>query len=101
MPTYVYQLDGSDETFEVFQRMSEEPITERDGHPVHRVPCVPRRHSDKGFTPYISNALPHTINGCPRVMQNGRPKLFIDSRKTENNMIARYELTRDAAQNED
>ena len=39
MPTYEYECESCDETFEVRQRISEPPLTrcERCGGPVHRV----------------------------------------------------------------
>lgn len=100
MPTYVYEYDDTGERQDVFQRMSDEPITEIDGRSVTRVPCVGLAPMVEDFTAYVSNALPHTIEGCKKVKQNGRYKPLIDSRKTEREIIARYDLTRDAAQNE-
>jgi predicted nucleic acid-binding Zn ribbon protein len=47
MPTYVYAVindDGSDgETFEVFQKMTDDPLTEHPetGRPVRRIPQAP------------------------------------------------------------
>ena len=47
MPTYVYQIvtdDGTEgDTFEVFQKMSDPPLTEHPdtGEPVQRVPVAP------------------------------------------------------------
>lgn len=54
MPLYVYEIlgdDGEPLTFkgekvfddvEVFQHIDEAPLTEHHGHPVRRVPCLPR-----------------------------------------------------------
>jgi len=50
MPTYVYQVITNDDTpggegeiFEVFQKMSDDPLTEHpeSGAPVHRIPAPP------------------------------------------------------------
>ena len=101
MPTYRYINDATSEVFEVFQLMRDLPLTEIDGIPCHRIPCVGQKHRDKSFKPYISNQLPHTMQGPKKVTQNGRKKLYIDTPRTEKNLMARYSLTRDAAQNDD
>ena len=56
MPTYTYQVvtdDGSGEIFEVFQKMSDDALTEHPetGAPVKRIPSVPNintQWNDKG-----------------------------------------------------
>ena len=64
MPTYVYQVindDGSEgETFEVFQKMADEPLTRHPetGQPVRRViqpPTIPGRWSDHATKQLLSN----------------------------------------------
>jgi hypothetical protein len=64
MPTYVYQIinaDGSDgETFEVFQKMSDPPLTKHPetGVPVRRVitaPNIPGNWSDHATNQKLSN----------------------------------------------
>ncbi len=64
MPTYVYEVihdDGSPgETFEVFQKMSDEPLTHHPetGKPVRRVisaPYIPGTHSDIVTKQKLSN----------------------------------------------
>jgi len=64
MPTYVYQVindDGSDgETFEVFQKMTDSPLTEHPetGQPVRRVlqaPNIAGKWSESGTKKMLSD----------------------------------------------
>lgn len=46
MPTYIYEYldkdgEGTGESFELVQKMSDDALTEHDGRPVHRVPQAP------------------------------------------------------------
>ncbi|MFT5424986.1 MAG: putative nucleic acid-binding Zn ribbon protein [Phycisphaerales bacterium] len=46
MPTYIYEYldkdgNGTGESFELVQKMSDDALTKNDGRPVHRVPQAP------------------------------------------------------------
>lgn len=80
MPIYVYRYDdtegGEHETFEVFQKMSDDALKTHDGRPVARVPQGVGVST--GFKPFVSRSLdknhphaPHLVNQCP-AFQNKR-----------------------------
>jgi hypothetical protein len=103
MTTYLYLFDGTDETIEVNQRMSEPALAQIDGRKVSRIICPPQLCGVERKTwgyPYVSNALPTTIKGCKMVQQknkNGslsRPKPLIESRRHEREVMARNDLVR-------
>ena len=97
MPTYVYRLvrperdaaaaDGSEETFEVMQRMTDPPLTRHPetGEPVERVICAPqigkgaqtnRAIGAAGFTKYKK-----TSDGKYERQAGSGPKIIDPGRK--------------------
>jgi hypothetical protein len=103
MPTYLYQFTGTDETTEVVQSMRDDHLVEIDGRKVERIICRPELAGVSRTTwgyPYVSNALPTTLQGCKMVRQkkkNGtfsRPKPLIQSQRHEREVMARNDLQR-------
>lgn len=105
MPHYDYQFTDTGAVIEVFQSMRDEPLAEIDGRSVKRVISSPQlmgldtgRRRDK--YPYVSNALPTTIQGTKMVRQKrrdgtwSRKKPLIESAKHEREVMARNDLVR-------
>ncbi len=99
MPRYDYMYEDTGDVFEVVQRMNAEALTEVDGRIVRRVPSVGNftmgklGQSDK--YPYISNALPSTIDGCKMVRQGGRYKPLIENARHEREVAKKNNLVKD------
>ena len=68
MPTYEYSCDSCGNDFEVFQKMSDEPVRvcPKCGQAVHRVLSAGIGISFKGSGFYVNDARPHSdAHACP------------------------------------
>lgn len=101
MPTYVYEFENG-ERIEVFQSMKDDPLAEIDGRAVTKCVIAPQLAAvalsrwDK--YPYVSNALPTTIQGCKMARNKrkdgrlSRPKPLIESARHEREVMAKNDL---------
>lgn len=83
MPTYLYEIqlpNNQKQQKEIKQSIHDEALTEIDGYPAHRIPCLPYV--------IIDSQQPKTIGGIAaknteKMIKNGDPKVKPSRKKTK------------------